>query len=346
VAHVKITLKDIAAVTGLSESTVSRALNDMPTVSQETKLRVRAAMERLQQRLQGTAPSAPALPGQDGALIGFFVSEALAATGIRASAAYQAELAGIQEAAERYGTSVVLGTYSDSEGPEPLTAGEQLLATGRLAGAILSGVTAQSSLLRIRQSGVPFVAVGTLRDDVACVGVDDQEIGLNVARHLLELGHRQIACLSGPQQSAAFRGRVQGFQAALKEAGVKEPAALVGYCDLDVVSASEAAWQLLAHRPTAIWAADDRVALAVLQVARELGLRVTDDLSVLGCDDSEEALLGQPPLTTVRVPRAAMARHAVDLLFQLLRAPEVDSSRIKLRTELVTRRSVATAPPK
>jgi LacI family transcriptional regulator len=337
----KITLKDIAALTGLSESTVSRALNDMPTVSQETKLRVRAAMDRLQQRLQGTAvPVGGGTSALAGALIGFFVSES---QGVATLSQQQPELAAVQEAAGRHGASVVLGTYSDGDGTA-LTAGEQLLAAGKLAGVVVAGPTAQASFLRIRQSGVPFVVAGALRDDVACAGVDDQEVGLNVTRHLLDLGHRRIAYLCGPQQSLTYRLRLQGFQAAMKEVGQKQASDWVAHCNLDAASAAEAAQQLLRHEPTAIWAANDRVALAVLHVARELGYRVPDDLSVVGSDDSEEAALTSPSLTTVRIPRAAMARHATDLLFQLISTPELASLRVKLRTELVVRGSIASPP--
>jgi LacI family transcriptional regulator len=161
--------------------------------------------------------------------------------------------------------------------------------------------------------------------------------------HLLSLGHRRIGVITGPADWMASTERLNGYRSALAAAGVLPVPELVVESDFSIESGEEAAGVLLdlPERPTAIFGFNDNVAIGVLRAAAEHGLAVPDDLSVVGFDDSEQAGLVTPALTTVRQPLAEMGRMAVSLLLRLLDHQRVEAMSIELATRLVVRESAA-----
>ena len=185
-----------------------------------------------------------------------------------------------------------------------------------------------------------------LPDDVPFVGATNWRGGKAAAQHLLDLGHRRIAMISGPEDVLCCRARQAGFETAMKAAGVPVGPELVVFAPLTREDGCAAARGLLARadRPTAVFASNDLQALGVYQAAREAGLRVPADVSVVGFDDLPVAAWADPPLTTVHQPLTEMAMAATELALALGRGEQPPQIGVEIATTLTIRES--TAPPK
>ena len=163
--------------------------------------------------------------------------------------------------------------------------------------------------------------------------------------HLLDLGHRRIALLAGRADLESAKLREQGYREALAAAGVPGDDSLIRVGGYDADLSARAARELLTgpERPTAVFAANDVTAIAAMKVALAMGLRVPEDLSVVGFDNIPEAAQCTPALTTVNQPIRTMGERSVELLIRLIRAEPVERTHLTLATELVVRGS--TAPP-
>ena len=163
--------------------------------------------------------------------------------------------------------------------------------------------------------------------------------------HLLELGHRRIAAITGNHGWTATEERLHGFRAALASAGIIPDPELIVEANWEISGGFDAAERLLAlpYRPTAIFAFNDNLAIGALQAARSARLRVPDDLSIVGFDDSEQAQIVTPTLTTVRQPLQELGRIGIGLLLRLMEGTRVEALRVELATKLIVRES--TAPP-
>jgi LacI family transcriptional regulator len=180
---------------------------------------------------------------------------------------------------------------------------------------------------------------------VPTVGCNNWDGGLLAAAHLLELGHRRIAVISGPEDVLCSRARIAGFRFAHDEAAVPVDPALVRYGKFSVSAGYEHGVELLERndRPTAIFAGSDMQAMGVLRAAGRLALDVPGQLSVIGYDNLPMAAWTDPALTTINQPLRDMAGTGARMLLDLARGVELSTSRIDLVTELVIRES--TAPP-
>jgi len=213
--------------------------------------------------------------------------------------------------------------------------------------AVLSDLSeGQRSLLRSR--GVPLVVVdptGEPGHDTPSIGATNWSGGLSATRHLLALGHRRIGVVSGPENVMCARARLDGYRAAMDEAGVPVDPRVIRYGNFHVQEGTFEGRALLRlpDRPTAIFAGNDLQALGVYQAAREAGLHIPEDLSVVGFDDLPVASWVGPPLTTVRQPLVQMAMAAARLVLRLAGGEEPTQTRIELATKLIVRES--TAPP-
>ena len=184
-----------------------------------------------------------------------------------------------------------------------------------------------------------------LDEGIPCVAATN-EAGADAATdHLLALGHRSVAIITGPQGWAATEERRLGYHAALARAGIRPDPELVEVGNWEIPSGREAASRFLdrADRPTAIFAFNDEMAIGAMQAAHERGLRVPGDLSIVGFDGVERGELLVPQLTTVRQPLAEMGRMAVTLLLRLLDQRRIEALRLELATSFVERES--TGPP-
>lgn len=328
----RATLSEVAERAGVSISTVSKVLNGRGGVSLDTRQRVTSILrDRQYNRRNATTTSAPLLE---------LVCTAL-------DSAWMVEiLVGVERIARENGLSLVI---TGMEGrSKPLDSWIEGVLQRRPAGVILviSDIPADNQH-QLRSHGIPFVMVdpeGDPAPDVPSIGSANWMGGFMATRHLIELGHQNIGFLAGPQFFLAATARQSGYRAALAGAGIPELSANIGPAGPFTEAAGyQAAMGMLEgrSRPTAIFAASDMQALGAYGAARELGLTIPDDLSVVGYDDLQFTRFAGPPLTTVHQPMTEMAEEATRLVLRLRDEPQLKSTRLELATSLMIRSSTA-----
>ena len=315
-------------------STVSRALSrtDLP-LRPETRRKVQAAVERL-----GYRPSvlARGLRTRRTSTLGMLVPDIT-------NPFFPPIIRGAEEAARARGYELVLCNTDDS--PEREDASLRLLRERQADGLLIAtSRMADATLDTVRRERFPFVLVNRgsrVAADLA-VEVDNERAARSVVDHLVALGHRRIAHIAGPLSTTTGAERAAGFREALSAHGVTVADDLVVEADAYAEGAGYAAGKrVLRARPTAIFAANDLLLIGALRAAREAGLRVPADLSLVGVNDIPLAALIDPPLTTVRVPQREMGELAVGILIARLEGRDVPVPRVRLETRLVVRGSTA-----
>ena len=329
------TLTGIAAEAGVSLSTVSKVLNGRTDVSPATRERIGRLL-----RQHGYQP---------GSRLGFGVVDLLLGEGKAAghNSPWAEELIhGTVQAASEEGHSVVVTPVSS---PSEFDRWLELATVRGTHGALsVLNLPRGDELRQLAAAGIPVVVIDPAEEPgagIRSVGTTNWQGGLSATRHLIELGHRRIAAIGGPPRLWSSRARLDGYRAAMLEAGLPVDEGLIRRDIFSVDGGRQQARHLLhlADRPTGIVAGNDAQAFGVLQALGEFRLRTPDDVSVVGFDDLPVAAWAAPALTTVRQPLAAMAATA----FRMLRAGDADSAaqahHVELSTTLVVRDS--TAPP-
>ena len=199
---------------------------------------------------------------------------------------------------------------------------------------------------RLQSRAIPFVIVDPAGDpspDAPSVGSANWSGGLMATRHLIELGHTRIAAITGPEDMMCSHARIDGFRSAMNSAGLPIVNDWIRFGDFHTTGGQQHGRELLEgpDRPTAIFAGSDLQALGVLEAVRSLGLRVPDDLSLVGYDDIPLAKWVSPTLTTIRQPLKRMAEEASRLVIRMSKAPLENVPRMDLATSLVVRESTA-----
>jgi LacI family transcriptional regulator len=306
------TIGDVARRAGVSPMTVSRVINGEANVRDTTREAVNAAITALN---YAPNPAARSLAGAAQVRIGILYSNP--------SAAYLSEfLVGGLDQASRSDAQIVVEKCEI--GDHELEAARHLLAGG-IDGIILPPPICDSpAVLKVmEEAGVPTVVVASGRppEKMLAVTIDDLDAACAMTRHLMALGHRRIGFVTGNPNQTGSALRLRGYRAALDEAGLAFDPSLVAPGLYTYRSGLDAADQLLDldDRPTAIFAANDDMAAAVVAVAHRRGLDVPGDLSVCGFDDTALATAIWPELTTIHQPIASMSRASVDLLIGAIR---------------------------
>jgi DNA-binding LacI/PurR family transcriptional regulator len=329
-------LTSIAATAGVSVSTVSKVLNGRTDVAPETRERVGRIL-----RLHGyqVAPRSGigVVDLLMGSLGGLWSDELIRGA---VTAAAETEISVIVSrvaSAEEFARWLAIAT-----------------ARGTLGALSVLHLPDAGTLRRMENAHVPLVVIDPPVEpggDIRSVGTTNWQGGMSATRHLIELGHRRIAAIGGPDHLWSCRARLDGYRSALRRADLPVAEELVRCDELTADAGRRRAAELLgvANAPTAIVAANDAQAFGVLQAVADRGLRSPGDVSVTGFDDLPIATWATPPLTTVRQPLAAMAATAFWMLTS--GAPpesgvdrEVQPRHLELETTLVVRRS--TAPPR
>ncbi|MDH7487061.1 MAG: LacI family DNA-binding transcriptional regulator [Anaerolineae bacterium] len=335
------TIYDVAKEAGVSTATVSKALSNTPYVSEETRARVLAVVERL-----NYVPSLAArgLTKARTYIIGLvipYVSDYLF------SDPHLLEfIRGVEQEANARDYNLLLATARAPS--EAASAYQRLLRTQYVDGAVLVAVRrGEPDSLGVGKMDYPCVALGyhSPYGPDNTVHADDRQGALKAVRHLLDLGHRGIGVISGPPPLTAVEERLAGYRLALAERGVACDEGWFVQGDFTPESGFQAAAILLERCPqlTAIFCINDRMAMGAIQRLRAEGLRVPDDIAVVGFDDIPSAALFEPPLTTVRQPALEMGRIAAHKLFQLI-GREIESfESIVLPAELIVRASSGNA---
>jgi LacI family transcriptional regulator len=334
----RTTIRDVARLAGVSIATVSRVINGRPDVSADTR---EAVLRVIREHGFSSNRSARALSAGRTGLVGMTVPFVHVAY-------FGGILAGASEALYEQDMRIVLCPTAHEHQREA-TLLERLMQ-GTTDGALLLLTTESSADLKaLRAKGYPFVVLDPrkpLDDGIPSVSAAHWAGAKAATEHLLSLGHRRIGAITGPHGWHATVDRLDGYHAALAGAGLMPDPELVAKGNFTSESGHAAAAALLElpEPPTAIFAFNDEMALGAMQLARERGLRLPRDLSIVGFDDLEKAAIVVPALTTVRQPLAEMGRVAVSLLTRLLDNQRVEGLNLELATRLVVRES--TAPPR
>ncbi|MER5639168.1 LacI family DNA-binding transcriptional regulator [Kitasatospora sp. NPDC002227] len=324
------TLAEIAQEAGVSAPTVSKVLNGRADVAPATRERVEELLHRHGYRRRGGRQVSPLLE-----LVFHQLESAWAMEVIR----------GVENAVREEGLSIVLSETSGRLSPG------QSWVDGVLARRPTGVVLVLSDLDRalgeqLTRRDIPFVVLDPAGDPgrgVPAVGTTNWDGGLAATRHLLDLGHRRIGLIGGPARMMCSRARADGYRAALDMAGIPFAAELVKEGDFQHEAGRRLGLELLGlpDRPTAVFAGNDLQAFGLYEAARELGLRIPEDLSVVGFDDLPPARWVGPPLTTIRQPLTEMAEVATRLVIDLARGVQPGALRVDLATTLVERGSTA-----
>ncbi|AXK56715.1 MULTISPECIES: LacI family DNA-binding transcriptional regulator [Pseudomonas] len=327
------TIKDVAALAGISYTTVSHVLNKTRPVSEEVRVKVEAAIKRLDYVPSAVARS---LKAKTTATIGLLVPNSLNP--------YFAELArGIEDYCERNGYCVILCNSDDN--PDKQRNYLRVLLEKRIDGLIVTSAGGDSGLAQgLAGVRTPMVIVdrGLEGVDADLVRIDHHYGAYLATRHLLELGHRDIACIGGPANTSVAQMRLAGFRQALQEAGVEVPAGRILESDFSSTGGYRAAAQLLERRPpSAIFAANDMMGIGVLRAAAERNIRVPSELSVIGFDDILMSRYVYPALTTVGQSILQLGETAAELLLRRIAARELPVDQRIVTPNIVLRESTA-----
>lgn len=329
-------IKDVAREVSLSTATVSRALRGLPGVSDENRTRVSEAAQRL-----GYVPS----PSAVGLASGHTRTVAVIVPHV-ARWFFGEVVQGAEEVLRAAGYDLLLYNLAGDPAARHRVFQAGLLSK-RVDAVLVVGLrpTADEQA-RLAETGRPVAIVGAASTGLYSVSIDDEHAARLATAHLVDLGHRRIAYVGGSLDTLDFvapSARLAGYRAVLRERAIRHYPELEDIGGFSVIGGRAAGRRLLARpdRPTAVFAASDEMAIGVLRAARELGLSVPDDLSVVGIDDHE--LAGFFDLTTVAQPVREQGRRGAERVLAELTGVHPPRSEV-LPVELVVRAS--TAPPR
>lgn len=330
----RMTMQDVARMAGISKATVSRAIHTPQLVHADTRRRIMKIIERNGYVYDAVAGD---LSRRQTSVLGLVIPT------IRSSI-FAMSTIGIQEAAQAEGYAVLIA----NSGYDPAAAAEmiRLLRQRRVAGVILTGLepVLKPVLQEVTERGVPCVVTwqSAAEENISSVGFDNFKAACQATDYLLSLNHRRIGLICGPmKQVSRVQQRLDGYRKALEARGVMYDPLLVVEREYNLMEGKEAMRRLLTMPgpPTAVFAASDVLAMGALAGARELGVQVPEDISVVGYDDIDFAAYCNPPLTTVRVPAYEMGQLAVKVLVSLIRGTDMGPQRYLLDTDLIVRGS-------
>jgi LacI family transcriptional regulator len=327
-----VTIMDVAQEAGVSYATVSRVVNNKGYIKPETRERVMRAVTRLGYVVNQQARSLASGRSQ---VVGLLVP------GLET--AYIGEIIrGIDE--ELVGASYDLMLYTAHRRRTRESAYVATLTQGMADGLLLVLPRDPGAYIEtLRRRGFPYVLIDHQGVDDAgpAVGATNRQGGYDATRHLIELGHRRVGFITGSLDLGCSNDRLAGYHSALTEFGLPVESGLVREGDFTQPAGFRAARELLAlpEPPSAIFASNDLMAFGTMEAARVRGLRIPEDISIIGFDDIPQALHVHPPLTTVRQPLEQMGRLAARMLLRQIDDRQQLVQRIDLPTELVVRDS-------
>lgn len=338
------TLKEIARIARVDVSTVSRAINDSPLLPRETKDMILAIAEKMNYFPNSFARG---LVNQKSETLGLILPRIFFLQG----PFFSQVLSGIEHVSVKYGYNILIASATSKTADRHFPF--NLTRARRVDGMLIINENRRiKNLEALKQEGVPFVLVNRYLDDPAapCVAPDDIGGGRMATEHLLQLGHRRIGIVTGSPRVAATTDRLEGYRQALRAHDVPFDAHLVvaGLFQQGVETGSRAADRLLslANAPTAILALSDELAMGVMQAARARGLRVPEDLAVVGYDNVAFSAHLNPPLTTVAQNPYAIGSTACRMLVDMLEGRKPERANDLIPVRLIVRESCGARLPR
>lgn len=336
----KPTLATIARQAGVSAPTVSKVVNGRDDVAPETRARILAALEQAGYQ----SPMQRRAAADSGAVIEVVIDVLDSAYTIQV-------LNGILQFAAAAEVEVLVSVTGQAVPGRhaPERRAQRMLEEGRAGMIVVTSAFSEDQLHAFRRRQIPVVVIDPLNPpsaDVVSVGATNWAGGKAATEHLLGLGHRRIAYIGGIERSECNQARLHGYMAALMAAGVDvDPKYVVAGGRFRTESGVAGLREVLEldPRPTAIFAASDTIALGVLSEARRHGIRIPEDMSLIGFDGTNQGEQSVPSLSSVAQPLEEMGRAALRSLLRQVRGEVLDSHRVELATQLIVRES--TAPP-
>ncbi|MEU6551215.1 substrate-binding domain-containing protein [Streptomyces sp. NPDC046915] len=332
------TLAVVAREAGVSVPTASKVVNGREDVAPETRRRVTEALDRL-----GYVRRPRFDAGKTPGLVDLVVHSL-------DSSCSGAVLHGVEEAAHEAGLEVVVSAgLNRTRGGRPERGWLDKLTARGSSGVLFNlAELSPSQYAWLDQHRIPYVMIDPVHEPppgVVSVGAQNWQGGVTATEHLLGLGHERVAVIAGHRRRMGSSARVAGYRSALASAGVRQRAEYIRHAGFDEATARLHTHELLdlPDPPTALFVCSDRMALGVYAALAERGVRVPDEISVVGFDDLPEARWVTPPLTTVRQPLSEVAATALRLLVRMMHGERPEGTRTELSTRLVRRAS--TAPP-
>jgi LacI family transcriptional regulator len=324
----KAGIEDVARAAGVSTTTVSRVLNAVPTVSEANRQRVLEAIRKLNYRPN---PSAQRLAAGRNNTVGLVIPRF---SGIFRSFYISELIKGVGTATERLKLDLLLH----------VTNGRTFINLATVEGFLFADIDGNEEQLDwVMDQKIPCVVMNHYIQElpVSCIAINNRAAAQQIVNHLIKLGHREIATITGHLRTPVGIERLEGYLDTLKANHLEVKPHFVEHGDYTGASARLAARRLLTHqdRPTAIFAASDEMAVTTIEVALELGLRVPEELSVVGFDDSPIAAFAKVPLTTVSQPLSEVGERSVEVLHSLIRGKRRHPVKKLLGTKLVERQS-------
>ncbi|MEV0940963.1 LacI family DNA-binding transcriptional regulator [Micromonospora wenchangensis] len=327
-----VTIAMIARLAGVSVPTVSRVINGRSDVAPQTRERVEELLTR-----HGYRPRSAARRTQS-ALIDLVFNDLDSPWAVEI-------IRGVEDVAQASGAGTVVSAIHrrTSSAKQWLDNMRTRSTEGVIFVTSMVEPPLQAELRRLRLPVVIVDPAGVAPQEAPTIGATNWAGSLRANQYLLGLGHRRIGFIAGPPQLMCSRARMDGYRAALDAAGLAVDDRLVRPGNFYHESGYTAGMHLLGlpEPPTAIFASSDQMALGVYEAVRKRGLRVPDDVSVVGFDDLPEVRWCSPPLTTIRQPLAEMGMLAARTVLRLARGETIESPRIELATDLVVRDSAA-----
>lgn len=331
-------LREVAKFSNVSTATVSRVINNDPKVSAKTKQRVEAVIQQLNylpnrvaQRLRSSHRKAK--------LIGLVIPDIQ-------NPFYVDVVRGIEEFSYQNGFAVMIGNFGQDENREQLYL--DLLQSENVDGFIVAPALQRDDKVReLVNKDFPLVCIDRElhNSDSDVVRVDNAQGAYNAIEHLLRLGHRRIGVISGNLSIQTYIDRLEGYKRALAEYNIEFDPELVYVKGSDFVSGVELTNEILdldkAVRPTAIFTANNLITLGSLEAIHKRGIRIPEDISIVGFDDMYWSSSLNPPLTAVFQPGFEIGRMAADLLNQRILNPQKPKENIVMKTKLMIRRSTS-----
>ncbi len=331
------TMKDVAQLAGVSTATVSRALMNPEKVSASTRKRVEDAVLEA-----GYSPNSLArnLRRNESKTIVTIVPDIC-------DPYFTEIIRGIEDAAMENGYLVLLGDSGQQRKRE--SSFINLVFTKQADGMLLLGTDLPFDVSKSEQKNLPPLVMAceyAPELELPTVHIDNLTSAFEIVNYLTQLGHKRIAQISGPDKAALCQFRHQGYQQALRRAGITMNTAFCTTSDFSFEGGAKALRKLLSlpEQPTAIFCHNDMMAIGAIQEAKRLGLRIPQDLSIVGFDDIQFSQYCDPPLTTVSQPRYEIGRQVMLMMLELLKGRDVRAGSRLLETKLVIRNSAA--PPR
>ena len=336
-----LTLEDIARQAGVSRSTVSRVVNGHPNVRADVRQRV---LEVVQETGYHPNAAARTLASQRSRTIGLVLPRTVSS--FFADPYFPHLTQGIAQACNQ--SDYTLGLFLVGSDEDEEKAFPRLSRRGYLDGVLVqTGQVGDQLIERLIHSEMPLVIIGRPfhSDGVSFIDVDNLDAARNAVGHLVRLGYQRIATITGPANNTTGIDRREGYLRALAERGRTVEEALVAEGDFSEASGYYAMKRLLPAKPDAVFAASDVMAFGGMRAIREAGLRIPEEIALVGFDDLPQASRSEPPLTTVRQQVVQFGMSAVEVLIDVIDNGVTPPRRIVMATELIVRDSCGARRP-